>query len=227
MVQELDMSYNPLLTGTFYTALDEINTLKSTGIKKLSLEGNKMGDKLIGRLVKSLIQGGRIVELNLSKNEISDYGARFIALILYECHTLHTLLIHYNRILGRGGAEIARAIKHTNELHVLDISYNTIGGGTHKKVQYPGQNNRKIECEEEFEDPIKQRTLELLKDDEYFEEPEDSLQWKQSEEWPLLPTHIDKKDKRRFKGVVWADFWKEMFVENTSLVHVDFSHNNL
>ena len=74
------------------------------------------------------------MELNLSKNEITDYGARYLALLLYECHSLRSLLIHYNRILGRGGAEVARAIRHTNELYVLDISYNSIGGGgTQKK----------------------------------------------------------------------------------------------
>ena len=27
--------------------------------------------------------------------------------------------------------------------------------------------------------------------------------------------------------MIWADFWRDLFAENTSLVHVDFSHNNL
>jgi hypothetical protein len=27
--------------------------------------------------------------------------------------------------------------------------------------------------------------------------------------------------------MIWADFWHDMLKENTSLVHVDFSYNNL
>ena len=78
--------------------------------------------------------------------------------------------MHYNRVLGRGGAEIAKAIKATNELQILDISYNTIGGGHKKKVQYAGQNERKdIDSEEEKEDPLIKRALELMKDDHEIE----------------------------------------------------------
>ena len=94
-------------------------------------------------------------------------------------------------------------------------------------MQYPGQNDRKIEAEQDFEDPVAKRALEIIKDDEYFEPPEAKYDFKPTGDWPLLPTQLDKKDRKRFNGVVWADFWHEMFVENTSLVHVDFSHNNL
>ena len=58
-------------------------------------------------------------------------------------------MVHYNRILGRGGAEVALAIRKTNDLRVLDMSYNTIGGGKNKKVAYRGQNESRLEEDEE------------------------------------------------------------------------------
>jgi hypothetical protein len=66
----LDLSYNPLMTSIFYKKLNSAIELQSSGIRKLSLEGNKIGDKILGRLVKSLTIANRIIELNVSKNEI-------------------------------------------------------------------------------------------------------------------------------------------------------------
>ena len=79
-------------------------------LRKLNIEGNKVGDDNIAKLVKSLVFGNRIYYLNVSDNEISDFGARNLAILLCECDTLRVLFLHYNRVMGRGGGEIARAI---------------------------------------------------------------------------------------------------------------------
>jgi len=53
-----------------------MNKDESVALKRINMEGNKMGDINCGLLCKSLIAGQRIVYLNVSKNEISDFGAR-------------------------------------------------------------------------------------------------------------------------------------------------------
>jgi len=43
----------------------------------------------------------------------------------------------------------------------------------------------------------------------------------------MLPLSLTEGDKKKYDKMIWADFWRDLFAENTSLVHVDFSHNNL
>ena len=67
-------------------------------------------------------------------------------MLVYQCHSLRILFLHYNRILGRGGAEIAKALQNS-EVQVLDISFNSIGGGKRRGgdiVSWPGRNERKL-----------------------------------------------------------------------------------
>jgi hypothetical protein len=70
--------------------------------------------------------------LNVSRCEISDFGARNLARLIFNSSCLRYLFMSYNRVMGRGSAEIARAIKVSETLQVFDISYNSVGGGRSK-----------------------------------------------------------------------------------------------
>ena len=149
-VESLDISYNPHLSTEFYKQLNLVNANCDAVLRKLQLEGNKIGDDNIAKLVKSLVFSNRIYYLNVSDNEITDFGARNLAILLCECDTIRVLFVHYNRIMGRGGGEIARAIQHKDLLQVLDISYNAIGGGGKKTVSYAARNESKYPEEDEY-----------------------------------------------------------------------------
>ena len=79
-------------------------------------------------MVEAMCSIKKIVYLNVSKNEISDAGARDIARLINECPTLRLLFMHYNRVLGFGSVEIAEAIKNSKSLQVFDISFNALCG---------------------------------------------------------------------------------------------------
>jgi hypothetical protein len=86
------------------------------------------------------IKGYRLEYLNVSRCEISDFGARSLAKLIFELNSLKTLYTSYNRIMGRGGAEIARSIKESKSLQIFDIGYNSVCGGRSKqgqKIGYP------------------------------------------------------------------------------------------
>ena len=52
----------------------------------------------------------KLVYLNVSKNNITDIGARDLAEVIQECPKLRLLFAHFNRIMGFGSVEIADAI---------------------------------------------------------------------------------------------------------------------
>ena len=57
-----------------------------------------------------------IAYLNVSKNKISDAGARDLALLISENPKLRLLFLHYNRVMGFGGVELAEAIGKSKSL---------------------------------------------------------------------------------------------------------------
>ena len=110
LIRHLDISYNPQLTHRFYNELIEILAEQGNVIERLEIEGNKIGDRLLHELVEAMIQSKSIVYLNVNNNNISDAGARDLAMLIQECPKLRLLFMHYNRILGFGGTNIAEAI---------------------------------------------------------------------------------------------------------------------
>lgn len=46
-VESLDLSNNPLLTKKFYKALGEVCCMREASLKKLNLDGNKIGDETL------------------------------------------------------------------------------------------------------------------------------------------------------------------------------------
>ena len=110
-IESLNLSNNPLLTQKFYRKLGDTCGMRTASLKRLNLEGNKIGDDCLNYLVEKCIKTDRMEFLNVSKCEITDFGARSLAKIIFSCKSLKTLYAGYNRIMGRGGAEIARAIK--------------------------------------------------------------------------------------------------------------------
>ena len=51
-------------------------------LERIELEDNRLGDKLLTDLIDCLIDGGRISYLNVSKNGITDIGARSLARLI-------------------------------------------------------------------------------------------------------------------------------------------------
>ena len=92
----------------------------------------------MGDLVDALILGGRIECLNLSKNKITNTGAKAIARLIRYSESLRLLLLHYNRITGPGAVKIAYAIEKSDALQIFDISYNAItSSGTSSNTRSP------------------------------------------------------------------------------------------
>lgn len=74
--------------------------------------------------------------LNLSKCEITDQGAAFIAEVIgNEDLRLKALIMHWNQVRGRGSSHLAKAIKYNHTLQVFDASFNCFGSsGLAKKI---------------------------------------------------------------------------------------------
>ena len=101
-------------------------------MERIEIEDNRVGDSIIIDFVDQLIDGGKIVYFNASKNNITDTGAKSIANLIKYCSKLRLLFLHYNKIMGIGGLEIAKAIEGSNSIQVFDISFNSIAGSGFK-----------------------------------------------------------------------------------------------
>ena len=149
VVRHLDISDNPLLTKNFYRELCELLADNTVALERIEIEGNNVGDQIIHDMCTAMVQAKKIVYLNVSKNNITDAGARSIALLIQECPTLRLLFMHYNRILGFGGTELAEAIGVSKSLQVLDVSYNSLcGSGLSKKKEEMTEEEEKKKEEE-------------------------------------------------------------------------------
>eukprot|EP00347_Sterkiella_histriomuscorum_P005610 403355936 len=155
-IKTLDLSHNPLLTKEFYHILSEYLDDPITELRRLVLEGNKMGDYNLEILTKVLCDNNKVSYLNLSKNEITNLGADFICKMLYYNTSINVLFLHWNRILPKGGQALAKTISSHKTLQILDLSFNNIGSGIntiHNQFENPklAELNAKIwkECLEQ------------------------------------------------------------------------------
>ena len=79
-------------------------------LERIELEDNRMSDQTLEMFINHLIEGGTISYLNISKNGITDEGAKSISRLIKFCPKLRLLFLHYNKIMGIGGLDIAEAI---------------------------------------------------------------------------------------------------------------------
>ena len=203
-IRHLDVSENPLLTHRFYDALCAIIEDGSCQLERLECEANGMGDRIVGRLIDALLATGKIVYLNLCKNNITDVGARSVARLIQEGENLRLLLLHYNKIMGFGGIEIAEAIAVSESLQVFDISFNSICGAGIKRYE----EEKKEEGEGKDGDKKKKEKKKRAKSKE--------------------------KEKKPAKGSIaelfaqgFSEPWARAYRHNKSLLHVDMSHNHI
>ena len=203
VVRHLDISDNPLLTKNFYNELSEMLADSSIALERIEIEGNNVGDQVLHEMCKSMIEAKKIVYLNVSKNRITDAGARDIALLIQECPSLRLLFMHYNRILGFGGVEIAEAIGNNKSLQVLDISYNSLcGSGISKKKE------------------------ELTEEEQKKKEEEKKAAGNKKKK-PKKTIGFEEGTKPAAKGFAelftrgFSENWADAFSSNKSLLHVD------
>ena len=144
-VKSLDVSYNPALTNKFYDALCKLMLDRSCNLERLELEGNKIGDKILQKICLSAVAQSKLTFLNVSKCEVTDKGAIFLAQLIKGNKKFVGLFAHYNRIMGNGGGAIADAIAGSTSMQLLDMSFNSICGNG-KVQQLPEETEDKKEA---------------------------------------------------------------------------------
>ena len=143
LVKHLDFSDNSTLSPKFYDVLGELMEDETCVLERIELEDNRMTDQTLEMFINHLIEGGRITYLNISKNGITDVGAKSIARLISFCPKLRLLFLHYNKILGIGGLDIADAIGNSKSLQVFDISFNSITGTGMKVIKDEAEGDEK------------------------------------------------------------------------------------
>ncbi|KAJ3221928.1 hypothetical protein HK099_002961 [Clydaea vesicula] len=106
-------------------AIAEVLEYNST-IKHLDLTGNHCfsGGFNLG---ESLRTNQTLITLNLSKNNLKNYGGKEFSEMLMENNTLKTLILKENKLTDDEAVHLAQGLKHNNTLLVLDLSGNEIG----------------------------------------------------------------------------------------------------
>ncbi len=109
-----------------------------------------MGDESCKEICEGIKESNFVKVVNLSKNNITDVGALYIADALRMNGTqIISLILHWNQIRSKGALQIAKALKINDTLQIFDASFNSFGSGPFKKIkQKPIKINDKMTRQE-------------------------------------------------------------------------------
>ena len=99
----------------------------NTALKELDLSRNEIGDEGARELAKMLQANTALKELDLSGNRIEDEGACELAKMLQANTALKELDLSGNGIGDEGACELAKMLQANTALKELDLSWNGIG----------------------------------------------------------------------------------------------------
>ncbi len=123
---------NNLCSILFIQGIQNLTNLLSrkSFIGTMNLEDNALGDHAISILCHALIceTAPCVKDLNLSRNNIGQGGARFLSELLLRNKSITSLKLAWNSIRGLGAQQIAKALGGKSTLKTLDISWNGFGG---------------------------------------------------------------------------------------------------
>lgn len=127
-VRELDLGYN-CFTHTGVERLVEGLSDENCRLKKLRLQSCGLSAQSCKHLTKALKEAPKLIELDLSMNEIGNEGAQHLAGGLRSCQCLlETLRLSQCNIEQAGCSYLAAALqKNSEHLKELDLSINKIG----------------------------------------------------------------------------------------------------
>jgi Ran GTPase-activating protein (RanGAP) involved in mRNA processing and transport len=99
-LQSLDISRNPEIGIDAYKQLCEmvLENERFNWFETLQMEGNMIGDSVLQQLLQGLNFNFSIRFLNLSQNNISELGAKYIKKYLKENTILRVLFLHWNNL---------------------------------------------------------------------------------------------------------------------------------
>jgi Ran GTPase-activating protein (RanGAP) involved in mRNA processing and transport len=133
-LRTLHLGGNSFGTEGLVSLLDVLRN-KNTNLKHLDLSGCNLGD--VGMdLLSSLRSESFIKILDLSRNNITNRGAYFIARIIENSLNLEKLVLRYNYISDAGVVDISNALLTNNRLETLYLGYNLFGYAGAKAVIY-------------------------------------------------------------------------------------------
>lgn len=122
----------------FFTFLIAVNNSKAIGLSEaierlksndptltsLNLSGNEIGDFGAQALAEALTENNTLTSLNLSVNDIGDLGAQALAEALAENNTLTLLGLSGNKIGVKGAQALAEALRVNNTITTFNLRFN-------------------------------------------------------------------------------------------------------
>lgn len=120
----IDFSHNPQISQEFYEEVNSAMAQPHVSVQNLIFEGNKMKDKNCIALCQTLYLSKTLKVLNLNKNELTDASCDLLGKLIDICGSLHSLFLHYNKIMGKGATILAQNLSTNSTLRVLDLSHN-------------------------------------------------------------------------------------------------------
>ena len=132
-LRSLNLSANHRLGSGGALALISALTIQSCPLENLALAGCGVGPSPCGRIGVALSRAPRLLKLDLSYNQLGDFGAWDLAWSLAESTTrLSTLLLRSNDIEDDGAAELCTMLRQNSSITFLDLSGNQLDCASEK-----------------------------------------------------------------------------------------------
>ncbi len=241
-IHSIDLSYNMISSNTI-DSLCNYSQLNGCNLKRLNLEGNSLGDKLIIRLANALTLGSsdKLKYLNLSKNNLTDESMPSLAELIVNCIYLQVLNLHENQIKNNGAALIISKCKNHNEIKVLDLGWNLIGNSIFNLISKDEliaqhrSNLPKLQMKEENDKAKNDKKDKKSKEnagndiDALYNNAEiaELLSFPFEDNAPQI-NFTKKKSMERLKISQFAIELGELFSSTvTTMLHLDISHNSI
>lgn len=98
-----------------------------SAFKTLQMEGNNMGDSVLSGFMEGMKYNISLRFMNLSHNNITAVGAKYIKHYLRDNSSLRVLFLHWNQLGALGSKRIAKSLLTNVTLQVLDLSFCHLG----------------------------------------------------------------------------------------------------
>ena len=188
-------------------------------------------------MIEGLKYNTTLLFLNLSRNCITDTGAEMIGAFLARNEVLRVLFLHWNPIGNKGSLHLSKSLLYNEHLQVLDLSFCRLGMN-HKKPKDTLEQKRdtsakkgtKKSSKKEKEKKEKKGKSKKQKKVEASPSPERKLltQSQFNNTLSNLMEHNYNRPCKRHKiDTSQAQSWARTFETNKTLLHLDFSHNNM
>ena len=117
-------------------------TLRVVGLGATRQRHERAAQRIVVQIEVLKVGEVAVTRLDLARNQITDDGAKALALMLVANSTLEYLNLESNMIGAKGGTAFVKAVPENTTLQYLNLQYNSLAGTSQQSLRDTWQRQR-------------------------------------------------------------------------------------